>query len=60
MIDRSERGLGCRGTVRRSVRGRWEVAWFYKATRNHERSCTKWRLQYVKERMESEHDALRK
>ena len=44
---RSERGLGFRGTVRRSVRGRWVVSCFYQVTRNHQRSGTRLEAQIV-------------
>ena len=38
---RSGRGLGCRGTLRRSVRRRWVVPSFNQVIRNHQWSGTK-------------------
>ena len=45
---RSGRGLSCRGTVRRSARGRWVVPSFYQITRNHQWSGTRWEAPIVR------------
>ena len=45
---RSGRGLGCRETLRRRVRGSWVVPLFYQVTRNHQWSGARWEAPIVR------------